>query len=152
MLSDAATALASRNRLTCLCTCGAFLRFDWPAGLPYRGNRDPKPHDIAALTAAGEAAVRRVLTDDLIRRLKPRCAYLTLGVDTKQATSSKARGSFGQPHAELVCLVDMKTGSLHWTGKFWPVQRSGENDRPPSRLGQPFREPRRHAGSDSGLL
>ena len=64
-----------------------------------------------------------MLTDDLIRRLKPRCAYLTLGVDTKKATSSKARGSFGQPHAELVCLVDMKTGSLHWTGKFWPVQR-----------------------------
>ena len=57
LLDDVATALASRNRLTCLCTCGAFLRFDWPAGLPYRGSLDPKPHEIAALTAAGEGAV-----------------------------------------------------------------------------------------------
>jgi len=43
LLGDVAAGMAPHDRLTCLCTCGAFLRFDWPADLPYRGNLDPKP-------------------------------------------------------------------------------------------------------------
>ncbi len=121
LLYDVAAAMLESQRLTCLCTCGAFLRFDWPAGLPGQGNLYPSPKDLRVLTEAAESAVRRVLTKDLTERLRACSDYLTLGVDTQKDQVSTTEQIIEQPHAELVCLVDLRTGSIHWTGKFYPT-------------------------------
>jgi len=121
LLSDVAGAVPKSHRLTCLCTCGAFLRFDWPAELPYQGKLDPSPHEIRLLTAAAESAVRKVLTKDVIEELRTCCDYVTLGVDTKKDKVSTTYNIIDQPHAELVCLVDLRRGTIHWTGKFYPT-------------------------------
>jgi hypothetical protein len=121
LLRDVAAAMPENQRLTCLCTCGAFLRFDWPAGLPYQGNLEPCPEEIGVLIAAAESAVRQVLTKDVAERLRARSDYLTLGVDTKKDKVSTSQEIVETPHAELVCLVDLRTGLIHWTGKFFPT-------------------------------
>jgi hypothetical protein len=121
MLSDVAAAVPKSRRLTCLCTCGAFLRFDWPAELPEQGNLNPSPKELGVLIEAAESAVREVLTTDLIERLRDCSDYLTLGVDTQKDKVSTSQQIIEEPHAELVCLVDLRTGSIHWTGKFYPT-------------------------------
>jgi hypothetical protein len=120
LLGDVAMALPPNYRLTCLCTCGAFLRFDWPLELPDHGNWNPGG-EIGVLTAAAERAVRSVLTEDLIIRLQGHYDYLTLGVDTKKDKISTTHNIINQPHAELVCLVNLCDGTTHWTGKFYPT-------------------------------
>jgi hypothetical protein len=117
LLHDVAAAVPKSRRWTCLSTCGAFLRFDWPAGLRYQGNLDPSPTELSTLTEAAAKAVRKVLTKDLTDRLSAGFDYLTLGVDTVPTTDE----SIEQPHAELVCLVDLRGDSIHWTGKFYPT-------------------------------
>jgi hypothetical protein len=61
------------------------------------------------------------LTKDLTERLRACSDYLTLGVDTRKDKVSTSEEIIEQPHAELVCLVDLRTGSIHWTGKFYPT-------------------------------
>jgi hypothetical protein len=119
LLGDVAVALGGQSRLTCLSTCGAFLRFDWPRGLASGGIAEPQPHEIAALMACGEGRVRSVLTDELIGRLRPRCAYLSLGVDTRMVKTTRASDGCAEPRAELICVVDMEKKSLHWTDGTW---------------------------------
>jgi hypothetical protein len=113
--------MPENRRLTCLCTCGAFLRFDWPAGLPDQGNLDPSPKDVRVLTEAAESAVRKVLTKDLTEHLRSCSDYLTLGVDTQKDKVSTTEQIIDVPHAELVCLIDLRTSSIRWTGKFYPT-------------------------------
>jgi len=121
LLSGVASALPPDHRLACLCTCGAFLRFDWPKDLQHCGNLNPNSREIDVLIAAAEKAVRSVLTKDLASSLEARCDYLTLGVDTKKNLVSTTYNVIDQPHAELVCLVDLRKRTLHWTGKFYPT-------------------------------
>ena len=129
LLYDVAAAMPESVRLTCLCTCGAFLRFDWPAGLPDQGNLDPSPKDLRVLTEAAESAVRKVLTTDLTERLRCCSDYLTLGVDTQKDKVSTTEQIIEVPHAELVCLIDLRTGSIHWTGKILPYCGAAEEHR-----------------------
>jgi hypothetical protein len=123
LLRDVAVALRPVHRLTCLSTCGAFLRFDWPQELPPRGNRNPDAGEIAVLIAAAERAVWSVLTDEVVNQLKSCCDYLTLGVDTKKDKISTTHNIVSQPHAELVVLVDLHKSCTHWTGKFYPTSQ-----------------------------
>jgi len=123
LLANLATAWPSGCHLKCLSTCGAFLRFDWPDGLAYRGNLNPSSEEIEVLIGAAEQAVRRVLSEDIVASLKPCCDYLTLGVDTKKLNVSTTYNFIKEPHAELVCLVDLRKGALHWTGKFYPTNQ-----------------------------
>jgi hypothetical protein len=108
LLHDVAAAMPKSRRLTCLCTCGAFLRFDWPAGLPEQGNLNPSPKQLGVLTEAAESAVRKVLTTDLTERLRGCSDYLTLGVDTMKDKVSTTEQTIEQPHAELVCLTRLR--------------------------------------------
>lgn len=121
LLAKLAAAWPNDRHLKCLCTCGAFLRFDWPAGLARRGNLNPNPGEIEVLIRAAEQAVRRVLSDDVVGHLRHCCDYLTLGVDTKKPNISTTYNVISQPHAELVCVADVRKGTLHWTGKFYPT-------------------------------
>jgi hypothetical protein len=51
----------------------------------------------------------------------PSRPYLTLGVDTRKDKISTTHIVMDHPHAELVCLVDLQTGALHWTGKCYSL-------------------------------
>jgi hypothetical protein len=121
LLGDVAARWPSKHRSVCLCTCGAFLRFEWPADLPYKGNLDPNSHEIKILLAAAEKAVRSVLTQDVATQLRDCCDYITFGVDTKKDKVSTTYNIIAQPHAELVCLVDLRNETIYWTGKFYPT-------------------------------
>jgi hypothetical protein len=50
LLHNVAAAMPKGQRLTCLSTCGAFLRFDWPAGLPEQGSLNPGPKQLDLMT------------------------------------------------------------------------------------------------------
>jgi hypothetical protein len=121
LLSAVAAAWPSTYRSLCLCTCGAFLRFEWPADLPFKGNLNPDQRELQVLIAAAEKAVRNVLTQDVVDRLRACCDYITLGVDTRKDKVSTTYNVISQPHTELVCLVDLRNGKIHWTGKFYPT-------------------------------
>ena len=121
LLGDVAAAWPSRYRSACLCTCGAFLRFDWPEDLPSAGNLDPGERELLALIGAAEKAVRKVLTRDFVDKLRACCEYITLGVDTRKDQVSTTFNVISQPHAELVCIVDLRKVAIHWTGKFYPT-------------------------------
>lgn len=121
LLGDVASVLPINQRLACLCTCGAFLTFEWPENLVKQGNLAPTSACIDSLIAAAESAVSRILTDDIIARLRDRCDCLTLGVDTKKSKVSTACNAINEPHAELVCIVDLRHQTFRWTGKFYPT-------------------------------
>lgn len=121
LLGDVARAWPPTYRVKCLCTCGAFLRFNWPPDLAYEGNLNPSSQEIKALIVAAEKAVWSVLTQDIVSELRGCCDYITLGVDTKKDKVSTTYNVIDQPHAELVCLVDLRDTSIHWTGKFYPT-------------------------------
>jgi hypothetical protein len=121
LLFDVAVALPVIPTLKCLSTCGAFLRFDWPQELEYIGDLNPDTNRLAVLTGAAEATVRNVFTQDLVERLKSKCDYVTIGIDTKKRKVSTTYNIINEPHAELVCLIDLHEGTFHWTGKFYPT-------------------------------
>lgn len=121
LLGDVAAALNPVHRLTCLSTCGAFLRFEWPSELPPRGNLTPNLDERLALTGAAEKTVRKLLTQDIVSALTACCDYLTIGIDTKKDKISTTYNVISQAHAELVCLVALREGTIHWTGKFYPT-------------------------------
>jgi hypothetical protein len=121
LLVDVATELQSRHRLTCLSTCGAFLRFDWPQELEPKGNWKPNSKELAALTRDAEKAIKTLLTEDVVTALQGCCDYLTLGVDTKKEMISIEHNRIREPHVELVALVTLRNGNIHWTGKFYPT-------------------------------
>ena len=57
----------------------------------------------------------------LLRRLRECCDCLTLGVDTKKTKVSTTYNAINEPHAELVCIVDVRHRTFRWTGKFYPT-------------------------------
>lgn len=126
LLGDVASAWPQEHRVACLCTCGAFLGFTWPEELPYKGNLNPDSRELQILIVAAEKTVRSVLTRELAEQLRARCDYITLGVDTKKDKVSTTYNVIDQPHAELVCLVDLQKDTIHWTGKFYPTSRQEE--------------------------
>jgi len=75
------------------------------------------------LLAKAEQAVRTVMTKEVVDKLRPHVDYVTLGVDTKKDRVSTTDNYVAEPHAELVCLLDLRTGAVHWTGKSYPTSQ-----------------------------
>lgn len=69
------------------------------------------------LLAPAREAVSRLLAGGVKERLGRRVRYFTVGVDLNN-TSDKYSS---KTHAELVALVDTKSGNVHWTGKSYPT-------------------------------
>lgn len=126
LLAEVAERLASNGRLSCLSTCGAFLRFDWPAELPLRGNHEPRASDIQTLIGAAERVIWNVLTQEVVSRLGTCCDYVTIGIDTIKQKVSTTKNRISEPHAELVCLVNLRNRDVHWTGKFYPTPQQAK--------------------------
>lgn len=69
------------------------------------------------LCDAGRDAVKKCLTDKVMKKARQRTKFLTLGVDLND-TGQKASD---ETHAEMVAVVNTANGKIHWTGKSYPV-------------------------------
>ena len=109
------------QKVWCLVTPGAFVRFDRDA-LPTVGdNYQPPPEAVDKLFSVARQCCERLL-DDRLRSALLRCArYLTVGVDSQKEKISRSQQHIKEIHSELVCLVDLKTGKIHVTGKAYPT-------------------------------
>jgi hypothetical protein len=47
--------------------------------------------------------------------------FLTVGVDTEKSLISTTRNWISNPHPELVYVVNLKNGEIHFTGKSYPT-------------------------------
>jgi hypothetical protein len=122
LLNDVAQKWPSGLGLECLATCGAFIVFPWPDSLPLQAdNRFPDDRAIEELQRLGRFAVEQLLSDGLRKRLAKGADYLTVGVDTKKAKISSTDNHIPQPHAEMVFVVNLHNGEVHFTGKSYPT-------------------------------
>ncbi|HEY4711125.1 MAG TPA: hypothetical protein VIH69_00350 [Dehalococcoidia bacterium] len=107
-----------------LMTCGGFLEFEWPGYVTtdFVGDYwNPTSGALSALLNAAEVALRKVLTRELLTRFAKFTDYLTIGVDSSKKLVSTTKNYINVPHAELVSLVNTKTGYSIWTGKSYPT-------------------------------
>ncbi|HDQ25780.1 MAG TPA: hypothetical protein ENN43_03420 [bacterium] len=72
---------------------------------------------ISLLNQAAKKVLKRVLSRGLRRRLKKKFDFLTIGID-----SARGQGL----RAELVAVVDLKTGKTRFTGKSYPTTAEEE--------------------------
>ena len=111
-------------KVDCLITCGAFLYFEWPCDLPeIEDNLFPPPNALNLLQREAEAQCNCLLDGRLRTRLKKHVRYLTVGIDahSEEPIISLSSTIIRHPHVELVTLIDLETGSYHWTGKSYPT-------------------------------
>jgi hypothetical protein len=108
-----------------LMTCGGFIQFNWPDNVSKKDIGDPKdpnPEAVNTLVREAEKYVKeKVLTEDLRNKLKEVTDYVTLGVDSYKEKISTTSNYIGQPHIELVFLIDLKNDKFYWTGKSYPT-------------------------------
>ena len=76
------------------------------------------------LLAPADDTINRLLTDKVKELLRDKARYLTVGADLNN-TDEKASS---ETHAELVALVDAKSGKvIQWTGKSYPTTDQGND-------------------------
>jgi hypothetical protein len=122
LLTDISQNWPAGISVHCLSTCGAFLVFDWPEGVPQQqDNRFPNAKAVAILDGVAREHVQKLLSDGL-RQSLARCSnYLTVGVDSYKSQISSTDAHIPDNHAELVYVVNLKTGETHFTGKSYPT-------------------------------
>jgi hypothetical protein len=110
------------KRVQFITTCGAFLTFALPASIPYiRDNKFPDKSVLDYLISCAEQSCRKLMDDNLCKKLF-RCAnYITIGVDSWKSKVSVTSAQIRKPHIEMVALLDLQTGNYHWTGKSYPT-------------------------------
>jgi hypothetical protein len=112
LLRDICQSWPTGLHVHCLSTCGAFLVVDWPASVPpQQDNRFPNDEAVEILDAVARGHVQRLLGDGLRDSLAKCSNYITIGVDSYNPDN----------RAELVYVVDLKTGDMHFTGKSYPT-------------------------------
>ena len=105
-------------------TCGGFIQFEWPKSvsrLEIGDNKYPNTEAVATLVAEADKSVTTVLNETLSRKLSQVTDYVTLGVDSCKAKISMTQYYIGEPHVELVCVVDLRNDRRYWTGKSYPT-------------------------------
>ncbi len=114
-------------RVDCLVTPGAFLTFPWPTQIPEIGNpRSPNAEAIEALISCAEMQCKRLLSDQLVKDLRGKTSFLSIGIDSFKKKISLSQASIREPHIELVAVIDLRNGQYHWTGKSYPT--TGQQD------------------------
>jgi hypothetical protein len=111
-------------RTRMLVTSGGFVSFEWPLDLTRKilgNNREPEPATVARMFQEAERAVEDVLTPTLRSKLSRYTDAVTLGVDSFKTQVSVSSARIKDLHAELVCLLDLRTNRTHWTGKTYPT-------------------------------
>lgn len=111
LLHTIAEEWAGHSRTDFLITPGGFIRFPWPVEVLDIGDvRYPNGDAVAALNEAARRTVNTYLAPDLCDELKKYTRYLTIGADSKNE----------QNEVEFVCICDLETGKMSWTGKSYP--------------------------------
>lgn len=122
LLEDVADSWPRDKKVKCLITCGAFVTFDWPALLPNVGNNlFPNNDAFNALQASANEQIEVLLSGELAKKLALRTRYLTIGVDSYKDKISQTQTHIPESHIELVCFIDLKSGTRHLTGKSYPT-------------------------------
>ena len=113
-----------RSRTAFAITPGGLALAPFPCD--YRGKRGwaTRPADFASLIPVAEDALRSILTEPILHIATRKTDFLTIGVDLNndgwKGGSLRTRG----PHAELVAVVETKTGNVsRWTGKSYPTNK-----------------------------
>ena len=107
-----------------LITCGGFVKFGWPkliSRTDIGDNKYPSEEVVNALVAEAENCAKFVLGEGLGDKLRQFADYVTLGVDSDKEKISTTHNFIGQPHVELVFLVDLRNNKFYWTGKSYPT-------------------------------
>jgi copper chaperone CopZ len=114
VLQTVCEILPEGSKTDFLMTCGAFLHFPWPKELrDVSSIRQEDSQVLGLLSREAERRTREVLNGGLQGELAKRFRYVTLGNDCW-----KGPDGF---HVEFVHLVDLRRGTLHATGKFYPT-------------------------------
>lgn len=122
LLEDVAASWPPEKRVKFLTTCGAFLTFDWPTSLPYESeNLFPNESALEALRTEAKKSIDALLTARLVEKLASHTHYLSVGIDSYKTKISQTQNSIPEPHVELVYLIDLRSGTYHFTGKSYPT-------------------------------
>lgn len=122
LLEDVANRWPQNKYVGFLVTCGAFITFDWPTSLPpIVDNWTPDERAFRTLGAIAKKKVSELLSDRLSAKLASHTRYLTIGVDSHKDKISETQNQIPEPHVEFICLVDLKSGQVHLTGKSYPT-------------------------------
>lgn len=126
LLEDVSETWPRGTKVRLLMTCGGFVQFNWPQRIP-RGeigdNRYPNSKVVKALVGEAERCATFILGEGLGRRLREFTDYITLGIDSYKERISTTQYYIGQPHIELVFLIDLRINRFYWTGKSYPTPR-----------------------------
>ena len=104
-------------------TPGGFVQAPFPADWEGGCGWSSRPCDFRGLLGYARKAVDEVLTPKVLDAARGRAQFLTLGVDLNERSGKlKMDGQARGKHAELVAIVDVKSGKpAQWTGKSYPV-------------------------------
>lgn len=125
LLGDVCEGWPRNAHVHCLSTCGAFIVFDWPEAIPKQAdNRFPGAEAMQKLDTIARGHLKAVLGNDLLERLRKVSDFLTVGVDSLKPKISSTDNYCSENHAELVYIVDLKTGEIiQSTGKSYPTPK-----------------------------
>jgi hypothetical protein len=107
-----------------LITCGGFMQFDWPRSVSKKeigSNRNPNAESMDVLAREAKKCAEYVLGDGLSEKLRGFTNYITLGIDSYKEKISTTKNFIGEPHVELVFLIDLRNNRYYWTGKSYPT-------------------------------
>jgi hypothetical protein len=122
LLRDICTKWPTEQRVLSLSTCGAFLTVNFPPGVTEQAsNWFPTREAISEIDKATRPSCQALLDGGLWKELGRRADFLTIGVDTAKAKISRTGNRINDQHAELVYVANLKTGTLHLTGKSYPT-------------------------------
>ncbi len=113
LLEDVIKAWPNNHKVNFFITGGGFIDFPWPEILSFKkfDNYHAAPEVIQALYNTAESTIHKILDRRTRSALSDRTDYISLGLD-----SSNEQGY----SAELVALINLTNGSIHWTGKSYP--------------------------------
>jgi hypothetical protein len=119
LLENVCAKFPKRKKVKIILTCGGFMQFPWPENISPESVRDfknPSSWVIRTLFDEAERRVRYLLSGGLDEKLKEITDYITLGID-----SYKEKNYIGAPHAELVLVIELKSGKYYFAGKSYPT-------------------------------
>ncbi|MCY3819181.1 MAG: hypothetical protein OXH52_07450 [Gammaproteobacteria bacterium] len=132
LLNALASTSWPTDAATLVVTPGGFIRTRLPRD--YDGGRGwkSKNGDLPKLIPHAEAAVKAVVSGDVLKLVRSRARFLTIGVDLNIEVHKEERLQDNHrcrstcpatcTHAELVAILDTNSGTVvRWTGKSYPV-------------------------------
>jgi len=125
LLADIYEKWPKNKKVRFIITCGGFVQFAWPQSISTKDigdNKNPNEQAVGILVKEAEKCARHVF-DGLNEKLSKVADYITLGIDSYKQKVSTTQNYIGQPHIELVFLIDIPNSKFYWTGKSYPTPK-----------------------------